>query len=337
MASPTTRPKVLVASFYNRAIVKPALDRLSEEADLVLCEEGRSLREDELLARLPGIDAVIAAEERYTKRIFDGAPGLKLIARDGVGLDSIDIAEATRHGVLVTNAPVVHESVADLAMGLILAVVRKIPVGNAGMRGGRWVERDLYLSRDVNGLCLGLVGFGAIGRAVAKRAAGFDMRVLAYDPAPDRRIAESLGVTLVALDVLFSQADVVSLHVPLTGKTRGLIDAAAIARMKKGAFLINTSRGEVVDEEALCQALKRGALEGAGLDVLSVEPPPAAHPLFGLENVVLTPHVGSDTTGTFLKVYETAVSDLCLFFGGKRPRYLVNPEALERRPLQGHG
>jgi phosphoglycerate dehydrogenase-like enzyme len=335
MESPMARPKVLVASFYNRLSVKPALDRLSEAADLVLCEEGRTLREEELLARLEGIDAVIAAEERYTARIFDRAPRLALIARDGVGLDSIDIAEATRRGVLVTNAPVVHESVADLAMGLILAVVRKIPVGNAGMRSGRWVERDLYLSRDVNGLCLGLVGFGAIGRAVARRAAGFDMRVLAHDPAPDRRIAESLGVALVSLDVLLSEADVVSLHVPLTGKTRDLIDPGALGRMKKGAFLINTSRGEIVDEAALYQALKAGRLGGAGLDVLSIEPPPAAHPLFELENVVLTPHVGSDTTGTFLKVYEAAVSDIRLFLSGKRPRHLVNPEALERRPLRG--
>ena len=331
MESPGLKPRVLVSSYYDRNSVQPALDRLAAAAEVILCEEGRSLRADELLSRLEGVDAVIAAEERYTKNIFDNAPRLRMIARDGVGLDSIDLAEATRHNVIVTNAPVVHESVADLAMGLILTVVRRIAIGNAGMRSGKWVQRDRYLSRDVHGLCLGLLGFGAIGRAVAKRAAGFDMRVLACDPNPDQRVAEALGVELVDFETLLTEADVVSLHVPLTERTKGIIDEQAIGRMKKGAFLINTSRGQVLHEEALYQALREGALGGAGLDVLSVEPPPANHPLFELENVVVTPHVGSDTTGTFRRVYETAVSDICLFFSGKRPQHVVNPAVLERK------
>jgi glyoxylate reductase len=324
------KPKVLVTSFYDRGVVRPSLDRLSEMAEVALCTVERTLREDELLDRLVDVDAVIAAEERYGSAIFERAPRLRMIARDGVGLDSIDLDAATAHGVVVTNAPVVHESVADLAMGLVLAVVRKIVVGNAGMRAGDWEQRARYLAPDVHGMCIGVLGFGAIGKAVSRRASGFSMKVIAYDVRPDRRAAEEMGVELVDFDTLLARADVLSIHVPLGEGTRDLIDERALERMKKGAFLVNTSRGQVVKEEALYQALKTGCIAGAGLDVLCEEPPSVHHPLFGLANVVVTPHVGSDTFGTFRRVFETAVSDIALFFKGKPPAHVVNPAVLQK-------
>ncbi len=323
------RPRVLVTSYYNRDAVQPALRRLGKVAEITLSDVARSLRPEELRARLQGMDAVIAAEERYTKEILDGAAGLKVIARDGVGLDSIDLAEATNHGVVVVNAPVVHESVADLAMGLILAVVRKIIIGDKGMRTGRWQDRDRYLSRDVTGSCLGLLGFGAIGQAVARRARSFGMRILAYSRNPDRGVAAALGVNLVGFDTLLAESDVLSIHVPLTAETRGLIDERAFARMKLGAYLVNTSRGEVLREEALCEALREGRLAGAAMDVLAQEPPRESNPLLALDGVVLTPHVGSDTVDTFLKVYECVVADLLAFFEGRRPAHVVNPAVLD--------
>jgi glyoxylate reductase len=324
------KPTVLVTSFYDRRVVRSSLDKLAETADVILCDVARTLRKEELVAWLSGVDAVIAAEERYESMVLDEAPRLRMIARDGVGLDSIDLEAATARGVVVTNAPVVHESVADLAFGLLLAVARKIVTGNAGMRAGQWEQRERYLAPDVHGMCLGVVGFGAIGKAVARRAAGFSMRVIACDVRPDRRAAEELGVELVDLDTLLASADAISVHVPLSDQTRGLIDEKALGRMKPGAFLVNTSRGQVVREDALYRALKNGSLAGAGLDVLSDEPPSARHPLFELENVVVTPHVGSDTIGTFQRVFETAVSDIALFFGGKQPAHVVNPAVLRR-------
>jgi lactate dehydrogenase-like 2-hydroxyacid dehydrogenase len=328
------KPTVLVTSFYDRAVVRASLDRLSGIARVVLCDVERTLRREELLDRLAGVDAVIAAEERYDREVFERAPRLKMIARDGVGLDSIDLEAATAQGVIVTNAPVVHESVADLAMGLLLAVVRRIVIGDAGMRSGDWEQRARYLAPDVHGMCIGLLGFGAVGKAVARRAAAFGMRVMAYDVHPDKQAAETLGVELVEFDTLLAHADVLSLHVPLSEGTRGIIDARALGRMKRGAFLVNTSRGQVVREDDLFIALKNGSLGGAGLDVLCDEPPSAVHPLFELENVVVTPHVGSDTFGTFRRVFETAVSDLELFFGGARPGHIVNPAVL-RAPQGG--
>lgn len=329
------KKRVLVSSFYNREATAPALQRLAGQAEVVMGNDcGRSLTEDEMIRALQGIDAVIAAEEPYTASLFDGAPGLLMIARDGVGLNSIDIAEATRHGVVVSNAPVVHESVADLAMGLIIAAVRRIGIGDNGMRSGRWTDRDRYLCPDVCGKTLGLLGFGRIARAVAKRAAGFGMTVLAYDIAPDAAAAEALNVAMVPMDELLRRSDILSIHTALTAETRKIINGETIGKMKDGAYLINTSRGEAVDESALMEALRAGKIAGAGLDVVCGEPPSADNPLFGFDNVVFTPHIGSDTRDTFLKVYECVVDDILLLFSGQRPRNIVNPEALQHEKFK---
>jgi len=321
--------RVLVASFYNREAIAPALERLAEHAEVIMGNDfGRNLTEDELIERLSDCPVVIAADEPYTQRVFQAAPELQLIARDGVGFDRIDLQAATRHSVIANNAPVVHEAAADLTFGLILATVRRIVVADRGVRAGQWADRDAYLSSGVHGKTLGILGLGRVGRAVARRASGFDMNVIAYDVAADPAVAEELGVQLVQWDVLLSSAGIISLHVPLTAQTSNMIDEQAISQMKDGAYLINASRGEVVDQDALLAALRNGKLAGAGLDVLRQEPPAEDDLLLQLENVVLTPHIGSDTVDTFAQVFTTVVADILLLFERRRPRHVLNPEVL---------
>jgi phosphoglycerate dehydrogenase-like enzyme len=312
-------PRTLVTSFYDRQTVAPCLARLDGACEVVLGSINRTMSQEELIAVLDGVDVVIAAEERYTAEVFRACPRLRMIARDGVGIDSIDVQAATNSGVLVNIAPVVHESVADLTFGLILAVVRKIVASDSAMRRGDWTQRDLFLSPDVNGMTLGLIGFGNVGKAVARRAAGFDMRVLYHDPNVPGGIA---------LDDVLSVSDIISIHVPLTAWTERMINSRTIERMKDGTILINTARGAVVDEHALFEALRSGKLAGAGLDVLSGEPPSLNEPLLCCPNVVFTPHIGSDTFGTFRKVFDSAVTDILLFLKGEPPRHMVNPLAL---------
>lgn len=290
---------------------------------------GRSFTEDEIIQRLDGMDVVIAAEEPYRERVFKAAPRLGMVARDGVGFDSVDLEAATRYGVVATNAPVLHETVADMTFGLILAVVRKIIICDRGVRQGRWLERDLFLASDVNGKTLGIFGFGRIGRAVAMRAAGFNMKIIAYDPYADPNMAKEAGVCLVDKEELLRTADIITIHMPLTPQTQDMMDAKAFEKMKDGACLINIARGEIVDEQALIAALKSGRLSGAGLDVIRNEPPKPDNPLFQFENVVFTPHVGSDTFDTFRKVCECVVDDVLLFLEGKKPSHVLNPDVFQ--------
>ena len=237
-----------------------------------------------------------------------------------------------RHELAVLGVRLVpHEAAADLTWGLILATVRKIVVADRGVREGQWADRDAYLSSGVHGKTLGIVGLGRVGRAVAHRASGFDMNVIAYDVVADPAVAAKLRVRLVEWDDLLGSADIISLHVPLTAQTSKMIDEQALSRMKDGAYLINVSRGEIVDQDALLAALSNGKLAGAGLDVLRQEPPAENDLLLQLENVVLTPHIGSDTVDTFAQVFETVVTDILLFFKGRRPRHVLNPEVFNHQ------
>ena len=322
------RRRVLVSSFYNRQAVQPALATLAQRTEVILCTEGRRLSEHELIAHLDGIDAVLATDEPYSERVFAERPRLRMVALDGTGFDSVDLAAATQHGVIVNNAPVNYDAVADLAFGLMIVVMRKIAIGDRGVREGRWWDRDTYLSNDVNRAILGIIGFGRVGRAMAKRASGFGMSVLAYSRHIEPAVAQQFGAHAVDWDELLSTSDVISIHVPLTNDTRDLIGREQFDMMKDGAYLINTSRGEVIDETALLAALGSGKLAGAGLDVLRSEPPTLVNPLLKLGNVVFTAHVGGDTRGAFLRIYESAVTDILLYFDGKRPRNIVNPDVL---------
>ncbi|MGJ7543158.1 hydroxyacid dehydrogenase [Variovorax sp. LT1R16] len=247
-----------------------------------------------MLAAEP-IDAVISRTLALTARDMAACPTLRIICKHGVGVPNIDVAAATRRGIPVCVTPGANaQSVTEMTLGLMFAAARRIPWMDAELRAGRWSRAQNGL--ELHGRTLGLVGMGAVGQRVATVAMALGMPVVAFDPSVSALPAALSGARLLpSLDAVVEVADVLSLHVPLTAATRGLIDATRIARMRPGAILINTARGEVVDEAALVAALRSGRLRAAGLDTMAVEPLPPGHPLISLPNVVLTPHVGGST------------------------------------------
>lgn len=282
----------------------------------------------DLIRHLRGCAAVLASSQPFTDEVFQGAPDLRIVARMGVGYDAVDVDAATRHGVLVTTTPGTLEwAVADHTFGLILALAHHIALDDRASRRGAW--RPLW-GVDVWRKTLGLVGLGRIGRMVAQRARGFEMRILAHEPAPDPDVVREYGIALVSLEELLRESDFVSLHVPLTHETRNLIDAARLAMMRPGAYLINTARGGLVDEDALYTALSGGALGGAGLDVRRTEPPEDTR-FSTLDNVVLTPHDAGMTDGRRLACGTMAATGILRALRGERPDGLLNPAAWERR------
>lgn len=246
-----------------------------------------------------------------------------VIARLGVGVDNVDLRAARERGVVITNVPeYCREEVSDHALALMLALIRKIPSANADIAEGRWDQLRYRPIRRLSTMVLGLIGYGRLAQAFAKKAASLGMRVIASDPYA--RTDSGQPVTLVDLSTLFSQADVVSLHVPLTNETRGMIDATALAKMKPRAFLINTSRGELVDESALAVALDDGQLGGAGLDVVAREPLDASSPLRRRHNVLLTPHMAFYSEDSLIELQRTAAEDVARVLNGQSPRHRVD-------------
>jgi phosphoglycerate dehydrogenase-like enzyme len=284
----------------------------------------------ELLAALSGRDAVIASTDPYTDAVLAASPRLKIISRWGVGLDSIDLAAATRHGVVVAYTPGrTTDAVADYAMGLLLAAARRIPEGYVSARAGRWEE---FRGVGLPGKVLGLVGFGSIGRAVAKRAQGFELKVLAADPAARPPLPG--GVELVELDTLLARSDFVSLHAALTPSTRGLIGKRALSLMKPTAYLINTARGGLIDEEALVETLRERRITGAALDVTVTEPAPPDHPFRSLPGCLLTPHNAFNSQEAAVSVSEAAAGAVLRLLSGEPPPDVANPEVLESPALR---
>ena len=257
--------------------------------------EPRGLQGAALAGALAGTSAlVVRGATKVTAEVIAGAPSLRVVVRAGTGLDNVDVAAAERARVVVRNTPAANSvSVAELVFGLLLAFERHLPAASADLRGGKW-EKTKYAGRELAGRTLGLVGFGRIGREVASRARAFGMEVVAYDPLLTHWPAGFEWAKRVALDDLIREADVLSLHLPLTRETRGLIGAAELARMKEGALLVNAARGGVVDEAALHAALLAGRPRGALLDVFATEPA-AGNPLLELPNVLATPHLGAST------------------------------------------
>lgn len=270
--------------------------------------------------------------DRIDAELLAEAPELRVVANVAVGFDNIDVAAATAAGVAVSNTPgVLTDATADLAWSLILATARRIPEGDAFMRAGRYTHWKLdqeQLGADVYGQSLGVLGFGQIGQAVARRAVGgFDMRVRYHDARRlDPQRERELGVTYAELDELLATSDFLSVHAPLTEQTWHAIDAVALAKMKPSAILINTARGPIVDEAALADALAAGTIAGAGLDVYEDEPAVHAGLLAQRERVVLLPHLGSATVSTRRRMAEIAVGNVIDALTGTRPRTLVNPE-----------
>jgi glyoxylate reductase len=283
--------------------------------------------------------------DRFDEATIAGAPRLAIISNLAVGIDNIDLDAATRMNVAVGHTPgVLSETTADLAFALMLAAARRVTESDRFVRAGRWRvwTPRLMLGRDVWGATLGIVGYGAIGQAVARRAIGFGMRVLytrraAGSLTPSSGASAAPGISSAAqpepveLPQLLREADFVSLHVPLTAATRQLIGANELAMMKRSAILINTARGAIVDQAALASALKAGRLGGAGLDVSETEPISREDPLLRVANVVITPHIGSASHATRLRMAELAVNNLLDVFAGRHPRCCANP-AVEPKP-----
>jgi glyoxylate reductase len=304
--------------------------------DVDLWEEHLPPPRDELLKRVRGTDGLLSLlTDRVDDELLDAAgPGLRVVSNFAVGFDNIDVPACTRRGVPVGNTPgVLTETTADLAFALLMAAVRRIPEGYDYVRSGQWTTWGpmLLLGPDVHHATLGIVGFGRIGKEMAKRARGFDMTVLVHDafpPSPEEQT--ELGVTAVNLDELLTKADIVTLHVNLTPETRHLIDAAALARMKPTAVVVNTSRGPVVDQGALEHALRTGVIAAAALDVTDPEPMAPDDPLLSLPNCLVVPHIASASRATRGRMAAMAAANLLAGVRGDRLPTPVNPEVYDR-------
>jgi glyoxylate reductase len=318
----TQKPKVLVT----RNIPKEGLTELFRRCEVDYHDSNEVIPKEELYERVKDIDGLLAVFTKVNEEFLSHAPKLRVISNYGVGYDNIDVAAAGRRGIIVTNTPdVVTEATAEMAFGLMLAVVRRIAEADRILRFRkpyRWGPMAM-LGTELVGKTLGIIGFGRIGRAVARRAQASGMKVIYFQRNP-RDMSRDLEDNCYyrSLDALLSESDVISIHVPLTEETRHLIGENELSKMKKGSYLINTSRGPVVDEEALVKALESGHLAGAGLDVFEREP--KIHPrLLELENTVLTPHIGTSTIETRIEMARMAAQDLIDGLEGKQPRHIV--------------
>jgi glyoxylate reductase len=324
----TDRPRVLVT----RVIPDEGLDPVNEACDVDLWADELPPPRDELLRRAAGTDGILSLlTDRVDDELLDAAgPQLKVVSNFAVGFDNIDVPALTRRGIPAGNTPgVLTETTADLAFALLMAAARRIPESVDYVRDGRWRTWGpmLLMGVDVHGATLGIVGFGRIGRELARRGRGFGMRIVYHDvhPATPDEEAE-LGAQRVEMDELLRESDFVSLHVNLTPETHHLIDAAALNAMKPTAVLVNTSRGPVVDPDALADALRDGGIFAAGLDVTEPEPLPADHPLVQLPNCVVVPHIASASRVTRGKMAAMAAANLLAGLRGERLPTCVNPE-----------
>ncbi len=323
------RPRVAVT----RVIPEAGLSILREAAEVRLWEEELPPPAERLAELLRGcVGAVTLLTDEITGEVLDRESGLRVVSNFAVGYDNVDVEAATERGVAVCNTPgVLTETTADFAWALLMASARRVVEGADYVRAGRWRTwgPTLLLGRDLTGATLGIVGFGRIGREVAKRARGFEMRVLAYDNFRDEAAAAELGVEYRPLEALLRESDFVTLHVALTEETTHLIGAAELGLMKREAILVNAARGPVVDTDALVTALRDGVIGGAALDVTEPEPLPADHPLIGLPNALVVPHMASATVATRDRMATMAAENLLAVLRGERPEGIVNPEVLE--------
>lgn len=282
---------------------------------------GKPLSSPEVARLLPGVDGYIAGLDVIDRSALQRAERLKVIARYGVGVDSVDLQAAKELGIIVTNTPGANSvSVAELTIALMLGLARQVTEAVSASRAGRFPR---LAGITLEGKAVGIIGLGAIGRQLARRLVGFDCRLMAHEPYPDLPFARDHQIELVHLDVLLGQADFVSLHLPLLPETRGMVNAAFLEAMKPGAYLVNTARGELVDEAALLDALKSGHVRGAALDAFAKEPPDPGNPLLALPQVIATPHLGAQTDGATNAMGWLALQDCLAVLRGEAPLHRV--------------
>lgn len=318
---------ILDCNFPSTAIEEEIVARAGAEF-----RKGECTTEDQVIELAGDVDAIIVQYAPLTARVMDHLPRCRSMTRYGIGVDNVDVPAATERGIWVTNVPgfCAHE-VAEHTLALVLSLVRRLRRLDRSVRDGQWETIGLMRpTRRMSALTLGLIGFGQVARVVATCARGFDMRVIATAPRTTAETMAAHGVAKVTLDDLLAESDFVSLHLPVTTETRHLIDARRLRLMKPSAYLLNTSRGALVDEGALIEALQDGRIAGAGLDVLAKEPPAPDNPLLAMDNVIITPHASyySDDALAFL---QTAVAEEAVrVLRGERPRNPVNPEVVAR-------
>lgn len=328
------KPKV----YITRDLPERGLKKIKEHFDAEVWPEYAPPPKKVIVDKVATVDALVSLlSDKIDPEVFKAAPKLKIVSQLAVGFDNIDIAEATRRGIYVTNTPeVLTDTTADFAWALLMAIARRVAEADKYVRTGKWKvgwHPAMLSGRDIYGATIGIIGAGRIGYAVAKRAKGFDMRVLFYDVIPRPEMEKDFGAKKVDLDTLLRESDFVSVHVPLMKETHHLVNAQKLSLMKKTAYLINNSRGPVVDEKALYEALRKEQIAGAGLDVFEQEPTPVDNPLLKLDNVVVAPHISSASLETRAKMSEMVAENLVAFFEGKRPPNLVNSDVIKTKPL----
>lgn len=328
------KPKV----YITRDLPERGLKKIKEHFDAEVWPEYAPPPKKVIVDKVATVDALVSLlSDKIDPEVFKAAPKLKIVSQLAVGFDNIDIAEATRRGIYVTNTPeVLTDTTADFAWALLMAIARRVAEADKYVRTGKWKvgwHPAMLSGRDIYGATIGIIGAGRIGYAVAKRAKGFDMRVLFYDVIPRPEMEKDFRAKKVDLDTLLKESDFVSVHVPLMKETHHLVNAQKLSLMKKTAYLINNSRGPVVDEKALYEALRKGQIAGAGLDVFEQEPTPVDNPLLKLDNVVVAPHISSASLETRAKMSEMVAENLVAFFEGKRPPNLVNSDVIKTKPL----
>jgi glyoxylate reductase len=322
--------------FVTRKIPQEGLDLINDEFEVSVWPSEYPPSKDEIIDMASGCQGIITLlSDPIDSDLIAQLPDLRVIAQYAVGYDNIDVKEATRRGIIVTNTPgVLTETTADLTWSLIMATARRIVEADQYVRRGKWNVAwgpELLLGSDIHGTTLGIVGMGRIGQAVARRAQGFDMKVLYHSRSKNEGIIaldSLIGAKSTNLETLLNESDIVSLHVPLTPETYNLIGERELSIMKKGSILVNTSRGQVVDQDALYNALSSGHLAGAGLDVFREEPLEKDSPLLKLSNIVVVPHIGSASKKTRATMATMCAENIIAALNGEKPPNIVNPEVI---------
>lgn len=319
--------------YVTRRIPAAGLDRVLAGTDATVGEGDLPPSREEILRQVADCEGLLCLlTDKIDGEVMDAAPKLKVIAQMAVGYDNVDVAAATARGIAVGNTPgVLTETTADFAWALLMATARRIGDGQAYIREGKWETWDpmALLGADLYGATLGIIGLGRIGLAFARRAQGFNMRILYSNPRPKAEAAATVGATYIDMDRLLAESDFVALHCPLNAHTTHLIGRDELRKMKPSALLINTARGPVVDQDALVEALREGIIAGAGLDVTDPEPIDRNHPLVQMENVIVVPHIGSASIDTRNKMAILAANNLLAGVRSERLPHVVNPEVYE--------
>ncbi|MGA2973608.1 MAG: D-glycerate dehydrogenase [Candidatus Bathyarchaeia archaeon] len=325
------KPKVYVT----RLLPKDAMDKIHSFCDAKVWEGELPPPRNILLENVTDIDGLLSLlTDKIDAELMNRARKLRVISNCAVGFDNIDVQEATKRGIIVSNTPgVLTDTTADFAFALLMAAARRVVEGDRVVRAGKWKTWGpmILLGQDVHGSTLGIIGLGRIGSAMAKRAKGFGMRILYSDVVRNKQAEEELGIEYVNIDTLFTRSDFITIHTTLTPETHHLIDQKQFEKMKRTAVLVNTSRGPIVDNMALYDALRSGKIAYAALDVTEPEPIPADHPLLTLDNVIVVPHIASASVATRTKMGLMAADNLIAGLKGEMPPNPVNPEVLGKR------